>query len=244
MKQELKGVARRWLVRHGISAGFAPRVESLDQHLRELLDACRINHVLDVGANTGGYGTRLRRNVGYRGPLLSFEPEDSAYAGLVRTASGDPLWETRQVALGDKPGTAAMHVYPGHEDFNSLHEPTPYGLANFPLGDEHVTAVQVRRLDDECSDLPADAVLLLKVDTQGHDLAVLRGATTTLGLTWVLQLEVPLRHVYEGSASFVDFLDFLDDANFVPSGLFTAARGPGGELIEVDLLARRRTAQR
>lgn len=242
MKQELKGFARRWLVRRGISAGFSPRVESLDQHLHQLLHACEVNYVIDVGANHGGYGTRLRRNVGYRGPLLSFEPEDAAYSELKRTASTDRAWEVRQVALGEAAGRAAMHVFPGHEDFNSLHQPTSYGLMNFPLGEARVQAVDVRRLDDECSDLTADSRLLLKVDTQGHDLAVLKGATTTLGMTRVLQLEVPLRHVYEGAASIVDYLAFLEEAGFVPTGLFTAARGPGGELIELDLLAKRLTA--
>ena len=49
MKQELKGLARRWLVRRGISAGFAPRVESLDWQLYQLLNACEVNYVLDVG---------------------------------------------------------------------------------------------------------------------------------------------------------------------------------------------------
>lgn len=239
MKQELKGFARRWLVRRGISAGFAPRVESLDQHLYQLVNACGVNYVLDVGANFGGYGTRLRRNVGYRGPLLSFEPEESAYAELRRTASRDPRWETRQVALGDRSGRATMHVYPGHEDFNSLHEPTSYGLTNFPLAEARAQTVDVRRLDDECAQLPEDCRILLKVDTQGHDLSVLQGAAAILPRTEVLQLEVPLRHVYQESASLVDYLAFLEKERFVPSGVFAAARGPNGELVELDLLARR-----
>lgn len=236
MRQGLKSGLRRALVKRGISAGTAPRIESLDQHIRGLIDRYDIEVVLDIGANRGDYGRRLRRNVGFRGRIVSFEPDVTPFAVLAESAADDPLWEALPDALGRETEIATLHVYRGHDDFNSLHGLTAFGSEHYPLGRSEEVEVQVKRLDDIATRLPLDGALMIKVDTQGHDLEVLAGSLATLRRCQVLQVEAPLVHLYENSPTLPEYLAFFADQGILPSAMFTAARGPDQELVEVDLL--------
>lgn len=67
-----------------------------------LLNAQKIDLVLDVSANDGGYAKSLREN-GYNGKILSFEPLDIAWAKLSTAAASDPGWAVyEKSALGAK----------------------------------------------------------------------------------------------------------------------------------------------
>ena len=64
---------------------------------------------LDVGANDGLYGQALRRD-GFRGRIVSFEPQRSAYERLSLAAATDPLWDCRPVAVGESAGEAVLNL--------------------------------------------------------------------------------------------------------------------------------------
>src|SRR5687768_10945849 len=68
-----------------------------------------IDLVLDVGANEGYTGAEFRSH-GYTGRIVSFEPLSRTFRGLQRAASGDSLWECRQLALGDCDQLLPMNV--------------------------------------------------------------------------------------------------------------------------------------
>jgi hypothetical protein len=63
----------------------------------------------DVIANVGQFG-RWLRNHGYTGRIISFEPISEVYRLLVQEVRGDVLWETKNVAIGDRCGTATINV--------------------------------------------------------------------------------------------------------------------------------------
>src|SRR5215471_13906702 len=72
-----------------------------DAGLRQMLTHLGISVVFDVGAHVGQYATRLR-NIGYRGRIVSFEPQAAAFAELSEKAMLDPQWEVIRLALGDR----------------------------------------------------------------------------------------------------------------------------------------------
>ena len=76
--------------------------------LREL----NVNCVLDVGANEGQYGQRLRE-AGYAGRIVSFEPLEVHVAPLRERAAADHNWKVFACALGDSDGEAEINVAPG-----------------------------------------------------------------------------------------------------------------------------------
>src|ERR1700733_4449511 len=69
-------------------------------HLRRLFELLNIDCVFDVGANTGQYTKMIRKYVGYRGPVVSFEPNPDVATILRENARGDNDWLVEEVALG------------------------------------------------------------------------------------------------------------------------------------------------
>lgn len=59
-----------------IPKGKLARLESqtFAHHLKKLFSNLNIECVIDVGVNTGGYHNFLRKQVGFQGIVLSFEP--------------------------------------------------------------------------------------------------------------------------------------------------------------------------
>jgi FkbM family methyltransferase len=76
-----------------------------------MLSQLGITMVFDVGAHIGHigeYATRLR-HIGYRGRIISFEPQAAAFAVLANKAIGDPLWNAERLALGNRVGELAQN---------------------------------------------------------------------------------------------------------------------------------------
>src|SRR5437868_4028361 len=89
---------------------FAPSSSPAAQ-LQTMLSWHGINLVFDVGANVGQFGRDLRRHVGYRGRIVSFEPMRSAHEALIRLAARDDAWEVAQrAAIGANCGTITINV--------------------------------------------------------------------------------------------------------------------------------------
>lgn len=209
---------------------------SLDARLLALIQHHSVETVVDVGANDGGYGDFLRQG-GYTGRILSFEPLKAAHTALLARAEADQAWAiAERCALGDAPGTLDIHVA-GNSTSSSL----------LPMLQSHVDAaphsasvatepVPVYRLDDfDHSYLRSGKKILLKIDTQGYELPVLRGATNTLVNCIGVQIEMSIVPLYAGQALYRELIDFLDVAGFDLWGLLPGFVDPAsGRLLQMD----------
>lgn len=188
-----------------------------------------------MGANRGQFLLWARR----RWPAARidcFEPLQEARAVLTAVAPPDVgIWP---VALGEVNGRALMHVTQD-DDSSSLHPPTEEQMSLFrgsrPVGTE---TIEIARLEDFVGELPpydpADKILL-KIDVQGHELAVLRGAESILiDIDWIY-IESSLRPLYEGGADTDSVLRFLQEHHFVLVGAFNPFIHRG-QVLQVDLL--------
>jgi FkbM family methyltransferase len=208
-----------------------------DAHLRNLLQWHAIDLVVDAGANRGQFA-RLLRTLGYTGDIASFEPLQRHQRDLQRAAALDGRWKVFPVALGAHDGEADLHVY-RDDSFSSLHAVNATGKTRFSglLIEDQVERVAVRPLDAIWPQLASETPrrVLIKTDTQGHDLAVLQGAATVLPLTFAILAEAPFEPIYDGAASFAELSDWLRSRGFVPSGLFPLShRTDSLALIEID----------
>jgi FkbM family methyltransferase len=231
---------RGWI---GIPEWRLPQLP-LEQHLKRVFAAYRIDCVLDVGANLGQFRDTLRDGVGYAGPILSFEPVREYIEILQKRAAADRLWRILPYALGSEAATKTITLFsaPGlpsllPTDVGAMHELLPNVRVT---GDEQVV---VRRLDEAFREATAGmpcARVFLKLDTQGYDLEVIKGAAETLHAVSAIQTELSMLHIYESMPDYRTSIDVLNSHGYEISGLFPVAHDAAMRVIEMDCVMVRR----
>ena len=194
--------------------------EAKTSFTRELLSGVPPDLVLDVGANRGQYRSWMRDRVGYRGRGVSFEPLPDAAEMLRRAAEGDPLWQVQEMALGPSKGRLTLHVTGLEGQMSSALEPDrsqTSALADASRVTDQID-VAMETVDEH---LPGDdSTVLLKLDTQGYDLEVLRGAGPRLDEVSILVTELSFTGLYTGQPPASEVLSFLRERDFVLAGLY------------------------
>lgn len=193
---------------------YAPDVSS-GPLLPRLLARHGVDLVLDVGANSGQFAKQLRVD-GYTGRIVSFEPVSSVFAQLERHAAGDSAWTAVNVAIGDAAGTAQINVAGNDSLSSSLLGMEEAHVRAAP--DSAIVAteeVTVARLDEAAAPhVDGAAAVMLKLDVQGYERAVIEGAAGVLPRVTVLEAELSLVPLYDGQPLLRDMLDLLDSHGF------------------------------
>ncbi|WP_225097430.1 FkbM family methyltransferase [Streptomyces sp. CoH27] len=222
--------------RFGIDVNRFPEC-SYDYHIVQLLLRSRIDVVLDVGANCGQYGSLLRR-FGYQGRIASFEPVHEPLQTLFRRTAADPLWTVFPHALGDERATVAINVAGNGAASSSVLPMLPRHAEACPES-RYVEQQEVEqhRLDAIWPQVAApDDRVFLKLDVQGYEEAVLRGAGDRLHDCAGLQMEVSFVPLYEGELLLGRALDLVQHQY----GLTLMALVPGftdprtGQMLQCD----------
>lgn len=198
-----------------------------------LFESRGIDVVLDVGANSGQYGTMLRE-AGYSGRLVSLEPVAEAYAELRRLAEADGAWTAECVAASDVDAEVTLNVTGDSRSSSVLHRNERF--ADKP-GWAPATSrgVPARRLDGLVAELlrPHERAYL-KLDVQGYERTVLEGAGEALARFEGLELELSLTALYEGQPSLTEMLPLLEQRGFRPVSLEPILLDDDGHLMELD----------
>jgi FkbM family methyltransferase len=184
-----------------------------------LLRSRGITLVLDVGASKGHYALQLRR-IGFEGRIVSFEPLAEPFSALAAAAARDEAWDCRRLALGARDGEAEINVA-GNSTSSSLLEMEERHVQSAPqaayVGTE---SVAVASLDSIWGDLVGDdARVYLKLDVQGFELEVLRGADAHLGSVDCVQAELSFVPLYRDAPTFMEMIEFLGSRGFRLAGL-------------------------
>jgi FkbM family methyltransferase len=145
---------------------------------------------VDVGACWGLFSRRALQLVGHAGTVYAIEPNPSARPALERLKRHHPNFYYCLAAASHELGTATLHI---PRQGNDVHA----ALATLRPPDADVAVDTVRvpliRLDDLLAGELAP-ISLIKVDVEGHELAVLAGATATLEKKPRLLIEIEQRH--------------------------------------------------
>lgn len=124
---------------------------------------------VDVGANVGYYTLMAASLVGSTGCVLAFEPSAYAFGRLQQTIARNNLAQVQAIhaGLGDTNGESLLFVSAGKDNH------TPSMVPN--AGGKPVP-VPVRRLDDYLAEHGVDHVDFMKIDVEGFEPNVIRGA--------------------------------------------------------------------
>ena len=141
------------------------------QDLARRAPGVHVATIFDVGANVGQSALDFSRTFP-EATIWSFEPFEAPFRELVRATVGKRV-RCFKLALGSEPGTASVVPDPQSTDSTIV-------AAADAEPDDRVEAVEVTTLDHFTEEHAVDHVDLLKVDTEGFDLEVLKGAERCL----------------------------------------------------------------
>ncbi len=195
---------------------------------------------VDVGANAGSWSEDLLCLVSL-GQLLVIEPDPRLQAGLEKKLGRHRGVEIVPVAVGERSGTLPFNQME-NSAMNSFLPPTSETVSSYgPTAvAQSVVEVPVKSLDILTAALPK--IDLLKIDVQGYEREVLRGATNTLQRTTHVLLEVNYISHYDGEMSFAELDEAMRQAGFALFNLSSPCRGNDGRVLWADALYGRYSA--
>jgi FkbM family methyltransferase len=211
----------------------------------KIIEKQNIGLVLDIGASEGFYGKELREG-GYKGRIISFEPLIESYKALQQRSSGDSQWDTFNLALGEEDGEVDMSVS-GNVTSSSL----------LSMTDVHINAlassatiakerINVRTLNSLIGKgISAEERIYMKVDVQGFEMFVLKGADKIFPQVQAIEMELSLAPLYQGGPLFLEMIRYLEKLGFALvslSHVFSDAKTD--QLLQVDGIFKRMHPQK
>ena len=213
-------------------------MSSPDASMQALLREQEIDLILDVGANACQFAS-YAFGLGYTGRIVSFEPLPAAHAALLAKSRANPRWEVAErCCLGEREGEALIHVSENSISSSILPILPEHLAISREAGYVSVEKVPMYPLDTIAPRYLKDSrAPFLKIDVQGYEEQVLRGASETLRRTRGLQVELSLCPVYEGQTLFLPMLEWIASLGFTPyrfSDTFVDPRN--GRWLQLDAL--------
>ncbi|MEZ4793191.1 MAG: FkbM family methyltransferase [Gelidibacter sp.] len=171
--------------------------------------------IFDVGANIGQTAIHIRNNFP-TADIWSFEPVKNTFNILTKNTSGLNI-NCQQMALGSSMGEIMLAT-------NEAERPsTMNSLLNNHFNSENANEhIKVLTLDSFCVSNSIEKIDLLKIDTEGFDLEVLKGASkflTDQSIDFV-EVEVGMNPENTYHVNFVEVKQFLENFDYRLYGLY------------------------
>jgi FkbM family methyltransferase len=174
--------------------------------------------VVDIGANAGYYSVLCAWRAYPGGQVWAYEPIPKLYRLMSDNLHNNGyahMAQRRQMALSDHQGTASLRVFEGYEATSTLRDVSDAFIANTAAETgrpSHLIDVAVARLDDQMADIAE--VHLMKIDAEGHEPAIIRGATDILSRSKNLKIVMEFVPPIMGERESIDHLGLLRKLGF------------------------------
>lgn len=210
----------------GINNYKSDKVSGEQFWIKYLLDRYNLKIIFDVGAHTGEY-TKLFRDAGFDGDIFLFEPHPRTYSALQKNLASLEKNKIFNLGFSDKGGDSLIFDYP---DISSQSGSVHASLFSGVLTDLHHASevvrekVHLRTLDDFAKENNIENISLLKIDTEGNEFPILKGAKHLLDQDKIdiIQFEFGEMNVVS-RYFFKDFYDLLISKYYIyrllPNGL-------------------------
>lgn len=217
------------------------KATNADLRRKAIFEKYAIDVVIDVGANIGSYGAQLRKN-GYKGYIFSFEPLTVAFNSLHEAASGDAKWNIYNFALGSETGVQTINISQNLHSSSLLEILETHTKAEQSASYINKEEIQIKTLDSIFEEIRnTDKEIFMKIDTQGFELNVLKGAVNSLYNINTIQLELSLQPLYAGQPLYNEVMNFLLSQNYTLIDLEPGfADQSTGTLLQFDGIFRKR----
>src|SRR5262249_16852532 len=193
-----------------------PRGVSLRMDVARLLPRLRVDIIFDVGANVGQSTMAYLRQFP-SAKIYCFEPVAETFCSLQENVGSHETVCTFRLAFGASQGKGTM-VLDGSSDRFYLLPATNRELVR----DVRLEQVEIQTLDAFCLRHGVDRINYLKIDTEGADLQVLKGAKRMLAQHSIdiVQVEAGMNRGNKSHVPFVAFVDFFDPNDYFLFGIY------------------------
>ncbi|MBY3757575.1 FkbM family methyltransferase [Azospirillum formosense] len=165
--------------------------------------------VFDVGAHSGDY-TRLVRSLSPQARIFSFEPHPVTFETLARVAE-EAGAKAVPLGLGDQSHELEIYDYADSDGSQhaSLYRDVIERIHKKPATSH---TIRIEPLDTVAADLEIERIDLLKVDTEGHELAVFQGGARLFAERKIDVIQFEFNEMNVMSRTFFrDFMEALAD---------------------------------
>jgi FkbM family methyltransferase len=203
------------------------------------LEDMKIKNLIDVGANVGQFGLDVRRH-GFEGLIISYEPVKETFELLTRTIKQHQPWNSFQLGLGAEESERSINVSGNDGLSSSLLEIGSLHLKNFPdSATISQQTISISTIDNqlEILGIPPQEIML-KLDVQGFEAEVLKGASQSLSKIPLCYLEVSIIPLYEGEISLLPILIELFNYGHEVIDVFRGIKASNGQLLQIDILTK------
>lgn len=173
--------------------------------------------IFDVGANTGQTAYLFRSSFGDKCSIYSFEPIQNTFSKLKRNMGDYKNVFTNNIALGGSNFKTSVNVFDGEDSvYNSIVD------YNMNTESKSVEQIEVMTGDHFCKLNMIDEIDILKIDTEGYELEVLKGFTDKMNQNKikVLYCEVGFHPNNRRNSYLLDVYSFALQNNFKFFGLY------------------------
>ena len=207
MKTRHSGFRSGWLARHSVHEfrfGFGPA------QVRRPVSTPDRPIIFDVGANLGQTISEMRKACP-NSAIHAFEPGAVAFEALQRTWSRTSNITLNYFALGSKEAKRPFNETLQH-DMSSFLPTGQHGWGK----NTNQREVSIKTVDGYCAANEIDYVDVLKCDTQGFDLEVLRGARQMMARHAIrlVYVEINFAELYVGQAAADEIMSLLRQNGF------------------------------
>lgn len=189
---------------------------SLCHDLKRLIPHFDPQVIFDVGANQGQSIPEFGGNFP-RARIICFEPIRATFGRLQKNTSGLPNVDCYNLGLGSEPRSALM-IAAKKSELSSLAD----AINDTRRENGVIEAVQIDALDEFCLAHGLTHIDILKIDTEGHDMEVLRGGESLLDNKCidVIQVEAGMSSLNSTHVPFDDFRAHLESKKYHLFGLY------------------------
>lgn len=218
---------------------FGVDVKMTDEEvLMKQLSYNKIDLIFDIGANAGQFSNMIFK-LGYTGKIISFEPLSSAYEALKKKSSGNAKWTiAERCAIGSEDGEIEMNISKNSISSSALkimNEHVSAAPDSEFIGKEKAMVYRLDSIGEKYSEGANN--IFIKIDTQGFEENILKGAEQFIKKVKGLLVETSLVPLYEGQALFPQIFEMVTKSGFSLYGVQPAfINKETGRMLQIDAI--------
>lgn len=181
----------------------------------DFFDSKKVGQVFDVGANVGNVTAKYTKAFP-EADIHAFEPIPQAINQFKSQHKGNSKVHLNEMGLSNQKGEQVLNINKSIDTSSLLKSKKIGASSDKSCETVEQLAIQLSTIDDYVGQKNIQNIDILKLDTQGSELNILKGAVDCLkkGKIGLIFTEIYFKEQYENQASFYEIASFLKQYNY------------------------------